>query len=318
MNMDFLVCILYNYIGDSMELLIGSHVGYNKNDGLLGSVKESLSYGASTFMFYTGAPQNTNRLPINIAMRDEAIELMKENNKNINNVIVHAPYIINLANRNNLEFSVNFLIQEIRRCEELGVNKLVLHPGSHVGAGVDVGLQNIIDGLNMTLKPDMNIKICLETMAGKGSELGTTFEEIKKIIDGVTLNDKLMVCLDTCHMNDAGYDMSNFDEVLTHFDNVIGIERIGCVHINDSKNPLGSHKDRHENIGFGTIGFDNLIKIIYHDKLKNVSKILETPYLGEDELSKNKLYPPYKFEIEMIKQRSFDASLLEKIRTYYK
>ena len=313
--MDFSFSILYNYIGDNMDLIIGSHVGYNKDSGLYGSVMESLGYGSTTFMFYTGAPQNTNRLPINMEMRDKAIKTMEENGIDINNVIVHAPYIINLANRANMDFSVNFLKQEIRRCETLGIKKLVLHPGSHVGAGIDTGIQNIIDGLNMTLEDDMNILICLETMAGKGSELGTSFEEIKRIIDGVKLKDKLMVCMDTCHLNDAGYDMSNFDKVLDEFDNVIGINLIGCIHINDSKNPIESHKDRHENIGLGTLGFDNIINIIYNPRIKDVPKILETPYV-KDLVDEKKSYPPYKYEIEMIRTKTFNSNLLDDIRNY--
>ena len=294
-----------------MDLIIGSHVKHVKDEGLYGSVLEAISYNATAFMFYTGAPQNTLRFPINEEKKKLGIELMKQNNIDINNVIVHAPYIINLANKTNHEFSINFLKSEIRRCEELGVKKLVLHPGSHVNLGVDVGLQNIIDGLNMVLEPNMNILICLETMAGKGSELGKTFEEIKKIIDGVNLQDKLMVCLDTCHLNDAGYDMGKFDEVLDLFDKIIGIERIGCVHINDSKNPLGSHKDRHENIGFGTLGFDTISNIIYNPKIKDVPKILETPYV-------DKVYPPYKYEIEMIRNNKFDNNLIDKIKRNYR
>ena len=301
-----------------MDLIIGSHVGYNKKDGLYGSVKEALSYDANTFMFYTGAPQNTSRLPIDNEKKNMGIELMKENGIDINNVIVHAPYIINLANRNNLDFSVSFLKQEIRRCEELGMKKLVLHPGSHVGVGVDEGLQNIIDGLNMTLESDMDIKICLETMAGKGTELGTSFEEIKRIIDGVKLKDKIMVCLDTCHLNDAGYDISHFDEVLDEFDRIIGINLIGCVHINDSKNPIESHKDRHENIGLGTLGFDILLNVIYNSRLKDIPKILETPYIGDTDDAKDKIYPPYKYEIEMIRNKVFDNDLLEHIRKNYR
>ena len=284
-----------------MELIIGSHVGYNKNDGLLGSVLEALKYGANTFMFYTGAPQNTNRLPINIEKRDMAYEMMKQNRINIDNVVVHAPYIINLANKNNLDFSVSFLKQEIRRCETLGIKKLVLHPGSHVGAGVEEGLKTVVEGLNRTLEDNMDIFICIETMAGKGSELGVSFEEIKTIIDGVKLNDKLMVCMDTCHMHDAGYDLSSFDKVLENFDNIIGIKKLGCVHINDSKNPMGSHKDRHENIGFGNIGFEVLKNIIYNDKLKDVPKILETPYIND--------MPPYKEEIESILNKKFNKNL---------
>lgn len=297
-----------------MDLIIGSHVGYTKDNGLLGSVLETLSYGANTFMFYTGAPQNTARLPINKEKTIEAKKLMEENGIDINNVIVHAPYIINLANKANLDFSTNFLKQEIRRCEELGIKKMVLHPGSHVGVGIDEGIQNIIDGLNMTLEDDMDIKVCLETMAGKGSELGTSFEQIKKIIDGVKLNDKLMVCMDTCHMNDAGYDISDFDKILDEFDKVIGIDMIGCIHINDSKNPIESHKDRHENIGLGTIGYDNLINIIYNERIKDVPKILETPYVENNE--GKKVYPPYKYEIEMIRNKKFNPNLLEDIRNH--
>ena len=297
-----------------MNLIIGSHVGYTKDNGLYGSVLEALSYEANTFMFYTGAPQNTARLPINMEKRDLAIKTMEENGIDIANVIVHAPYIINLANKANLDFSSNFLKQEIRRCEVLGIKKLVLHPGSHVGVGIDEGIKNIIDGLNMTLENDMDIKVCLETMAGKGSELGTSFEQLKRIIDGVTLKDKLMVCLDTCHLNDAGYDISDFDDILNEFDRVIGLDMIGCIHINDSKNPIESHKDRHENIGLGTIGYDNLINVIYNDKLKDIPKILETPYVENSE--GKKVYPPYKYEIEMIRSKKFNENLLEDIRNH--
>ena len=301
-----------------MDLIIGSHVSFKSDTQLIGSVKETLSYGANTFMFYTGAPQNTSRGQINDNLTKEALSLMEKNNIDINNVVVHAPYIINLANKDNLEFSTSFLKQEIRRCESLGIKKLVLHPGSHVGQGIDVGIKNIIDGLNMTLEPDMNIFICLETMAGKGSELGKTFDELKEIIDGVKLKDKIMVCLDTCHINDAGYDIASFNEVLDEFDRIIGLERLGCIHINDSKNVLGSHKDRHENIGFGTIGYTNLINVIYHDKLKDIPKILETPYIGNSDDDKERLYPPYKFEIEMIRNKEFNENLLKDIRNYYK
>ena len=297
-------------------MIIGSHVKYEKELGLYGSVLEAISYKANTFMFYTGAPQNTNRLPINIEKRDLAHTLMQENGIDINNVIVHAPYIINLANKNNMEFSVNFLKQEIKRCETLGIKKIVLHPGSHVGQGITIGLQNIIDALNMTLESDMNILICLETMAGKGSELGTSFEELKTIIDGVKLKDKIMVCLDTCHMNDAGYDMSNFDKVLDEFDRIIGINLIGCIHINDSKNQKASHKDRHENIGYGTLGFETLINIIYNERIKDVPKILETPYVSIPDTKLS--YPPYKFEIEMIRNKIFNENLINDIKENYR
>ena len=294
-------------------LYIGSHVSFNKDTQLLGSVNESISYGSNTFMFYTGAPQNTLRMPINNDLTNKAIELMKENDIDISKVIVHAPYIINLANPNNFDFSVSFLKQEIDRCEELGIKYLVLHPGSHVGNGAEVGLNTICDALNVVLSKDINVNICLETMAGKGSELGVNFSELKYIIDNVKYSDKLLICLDPCHLNDSGYDISNFDKVLDEFDKIIGIDKIGCVHINDSKNEKGSHKDRHENIGIGTIGFDNIISVIYNPRLDNIPKILETPWIKDN----NNSYPPYKFEIEMIRDKKFNNNLIEEIKRYY-
>ena len=302
-----------------MDLIIGSHVSYKSGKQLLGSVVEALSYGANTFMFYTGAPQNTNRSTIDDNLTKEAYQLMEENGINPKNVIVHAPYIINLANDGaSYDFAIKFLKEEIKRVDKLGMKYLVLHPGSHVGLGIEKGLDNIINGLNFVLSEDNDVIICLETMAGKGSELGTSFEQIKKIIDGVKLSDKLMVCLDTCHINDAGYNLNNFDAVLDEFDRIIGLNNLACLHINDSKNERGAHKDRHENIGIGTIGFDNLIKVIYNKRLDGIPKILETPYIGDTDDSKERLYPPYKFEIEMIKNKKFDADFLNKIRNYYK
>ena len=302
-----------------MDLIIGSHVSYKSGKQLLGSVVEALSYGANTFMFYTGAPQNTNRSTIDDNLTKEAYQLMEENGINPKNVIVHAPYIINLANDGaSYDFAIKFLKEEIKRVDKLGMKYLVLHPGSHVGLGIEKGLDNIINGLNFVLSEDNDVIICLETMAGKGSELGTSFEQIKKIIDGVKLSDKLMVCLDTCHINDAGYDLNNFDAILDEFDRIIGLNNLACLHINDSKNERGAHKDRHENIGVGTIGFDNLINVIYNKRLDGIPKILETPYIGDTDDSKERLYPPYKFEIEMIKNKKFDADFLNKIRNYYK
>lgn len=278
-------------------MIIGSHVSFKKDMQLLGSVKEALSYGSNTFMFYTGAPQNTVREKIDSELTKEAYGLMKENNIDPNNVIIHAPYIINMASQN--DFAPTFLKEEIKRVEQLGFNKLVLHPGSSVKLTSDEGIQNIIDNLNKV--GESKVTILLETMAGKGTELGKTFEEIKQIIDGV--NYELGVCLDTCHINDAGYDVSNFDKVLDDFDRIIGLKYLKCVHVNDSKNVINSHKDRHENIGYGNLGFDNLIKVIYHEKLKNIPKILETPYITKDDNSKERFYPPYKFEIEMINNK---------------
>ena len=292
-----------------MSLIIGSHVSFNKDSQMLGSVKEALSYGANTFMFYTGAPQNTVRRDIDNNLTIEAHNLMLNENININDVIVHAPYIINLANDKNHEFNVKFLKEEIKRVENLGISKLVLHPGSHVGLGIDKGIENIIRGLNDSISEDMNLIICLETMAGKGSEVGSTFYELKRIIDGVKYNNKIAICMDTCHINDAGYDISNIDNILEEFDNIIGLDRLKVLHINDSKNIIGARKDRHENIGYGTIGFDNLLKVIYHDKLKDVPKILETPYV-DTEIDK---LAPYKVEIKMIRDKEFNSNLVNDI-----
>ena len=255
--------------------------------------------------------------PVDSEVATFAQNTMKENGIDPQNVIVHAPYIINLANQKNHDFSVRFLKEEIKRCEELGMTKLVLHPGSHVSYTKEEGLNQIVESLNEVLTPDTKVSICLETMAGKGTELGN-IDEIKYMIDHVTLNDKLMVCLDTCHLNDAGYDLNHFDEFLKEFDQKIGIDKIGCVHVNDSKNVLGTHKDRHENIGYGTIPFETLLHIIYHPSLVNVPKILETPYVSETDDSKEKVYPPYRFEIEQIRRKEKNIHLLEDIRSFYK
>ena len=287
-------------------LLIGSHVSYKKDSQMLGSVEEALSYGSTTFMFYTGAPQNTKRSDIDKELTIKAQELMKENNIDINKVIVHAPYIINLANSdpNKYDFAINFLKEEVKRCEQLGIKNMVLHPGSHVGLGTEVGIENIINGLNQVLV-DTDVVILLETMAGKGSEIGVNFHEIKKIINGVKSKKNIGVCMDTCHMNDAGYDVSSFDQLLDYFDEVVGLDFLKCIHINDSKNPIGAHKDRHENFGFGTIGFESLINVIYNERIKDIPKILETPYVGDK--------APYKLEIDMIKNKKFDDKMIEKL-----
>ena len=293
-------------------LYIGSHVGFNKKTQLLGSLEEALSYNANTFMFYTGAPQNTARCDIEDGLTLQALSIMKEKNMDYSKVIVHAPYIINLCNENNFEFSVNFLTEEVNRVNKLGIKYLVLHPGSHVGLGIDQGINNIIKGLNIVFQnvgKQSNCIILLETMAGKGSEVGSKLEEIKRIIDGVEDKEHIGVCLDTCHLNDSGININEFDKYLEEFDKEIGISKIGCVHINDSKNTIASHKDRHENIGLGTIGFDALLNVIYNEKLDNIPKILETPYV-------DKLYPPYKYEIEMIRNKKFNTNLLDEIKKH--
>ena len=288
-------------------LIIGSHVSFTKDSQLMGSLEEALSYDANTFMFYTGAPQNTKRYEIDNEITKKAIIKMQEVGINIDNIIVHAPYIINLANgdESKYDFSIRFLIGEVKRCEEMHVKYMVLHPGSHVGLGVDEGINNIINALNIVLKNSQNVTILLETMAGKGTEVGRNFDEIKRIIDGVWKKELIGVCLDTCHLNDSGYDISNIDSVLDEFDKVIGLKYVKCVHVNDSKNPLGSSKDRHENIGYGTIGFDNLLNVIYNSRLDNIPKILETPYILDK--------APYKEEIKMIREKKFNDKLKENV-----
>lgn len=289
-------------------LLLGSHVSFRKNDQLLGSLEEALSYGANTFMFYTGAPQNTKRYQIEDGLTLEAMQLMKEKKIDYSKVVVHAPYIVNLANDSDptkYKFSVDFLQEEVERCKLLGITKLVLHPGSHVGLGMDRAIENIANAINMISND--SVVILLETMAGKGTEVGSKLEEIKEIIERVDNKEYIGVCLDTCHLSDGGYDIVNFDEFLNEFDKIIGLDKIGCVHVNDSKNEKGAHKDRHENFGFGYVGFDVLMNIIYNERLANVPKILETPYVDRD-------YAPYKYEIAMIKNKEFDPELIEKIR----
>ncbi len=294
-------------------LIIGSHVSYKNDTQLIGSIEEALSYNANAFMFYTGAPQNTIRGPIDDDKTIKALTIMKDNNIALEHVICHAPYIINLANNIDHEkyvFAQNFLRREIERCERLGIKYIVLHPGSAVKLDHMTALNNIIKGLNNILLKEDNIVILLETMAGKGTELGISIEEIKYIIDNIEYQDKIGVCLDTCHLNDSGIDIANFDDYLDILDEKIGINKVGCVHVNDSKNPLSSHKDRHENIGFGTIGFNSLIKVIYNPRLENIPKILETPYIDHK-------YAPYKQEIAMIKSKEFNPNLYTDILNYY-
>ncbi|MFS0861581.1 deoxyribonuclease IV [Fredinandcohnia sp. 179-A 10B2 NHS] len=293
-------------------LKIGSHVSMSGKNMLLAASEEAVSYGSNTFMVYTGAPQNTRRKKIEDLNIEAGQAHMKENG--ISEIVVHAPYIINIGNTTNpatYELGVNFLRSEIERTEALGAKQIVLHPGAHVGAGVETGIKRIIEGLNEVLTKDHQVQIALETMAGKGSECGSSFEELAQIFDGVTHNDKLSVCFDTCHTHDSGYDIvEDFDGVLEQFDKLIGIDKIKVLHINDSKNPRGSRKDRHENIGYGHIGFKALSYIVHHPDLQEIPKILETPYVGED---KNSKMPPYKFEIEMLRSGTFDEKLLEKI-----
>ncbi|ERJ13812.1 deoxyribonuclease IV [Haloplasma contractile] len=288
---------------------IGSHVSMGGKDMLVGSVKEALSYGSNTFMFYTGAPQNTRRKNIEDMKIEEARDLMIENNIDINDLVVHAPYIMNLANPSDskFQFAVEFLTKEIERTGAIGATQIVLHPGAHVKTGFEAGTKRIIKGINEVFQQnDNNVRIALETMAGKGTEIGRSFEQIAEIIDGVEDNQRLSVCFDTCHTHDAGYNVKeDFDGVMNEFDKIVGVDRISVFHINDSKNPKGASKDRHENIGFGHIGFETLNYIVHHEDFKDIPKILETPYIQIGDDKKNKK-APYSDEINNFKAKSFN------------
>lgn len=295
---------------------LGCHVGNSGSEMLLGSVKEALSYNANCFMLYLGAPQNSFRKPIAEMHVNEFQEVLRNNNILNSDVIVHCAYILNLANPSidKRNYAISFITNELTGTYKIGCKYLVVHPGAHMNQGPYVGCDLIIEGIKQILEntKEQDSVICLETMAGKGSECCSTFEEVRYILDRVNSN-RVKVCLDTCHIFDAGYDIvNNYEDVIKHLDETIGIKNIKVIHVNDSKNVCGSHKDRHENIGFGNIGFSTLEKVIKDERFKDVVKILETPYVeGEDKKSK---YPPYKYEIEMLKNGVFDDNLLNKIK----
>ena len=283
------------------KLFLGCHVSMSSPEFYVGSVKDALSYGANTFMFYTGAPQNSYRLPLERLKIEEGRALLKQAGVDESKIIVHAPYIINIANKQNINLysiSKENIITELKRVQAFGLLILVLHPGSHVGTGIENGLSSLIEALDDIFSRDgTNVKIALETMAGKGSEMGSNFEEIGYILRHVKNPERLGVCFDTCHVNDEGLDIKNVDEVLNEFDKAIGLDKLLCLHINDSKNIQGSHKDRHENIGYGEIGFDTLSRYVHHPKLDGIPKILETPYFDGN--------APYKTEIKMLRENKF-------------
>ena len=285
---------------------IGSHVGMSAPLYLEGSIKEALSYQANAFMLYTGAPQNTRRKPMEELHIEEMKQIMQEHNIPLENIIIHAPYIINLANTlkpETFELGVAFLKQEIERTKKIGAKIIVLHPGSHVKAGEQIGLDKIVEGLDLAMEQIDDLYIALETMAGKGSELGYSFEQLAYIKNHCKYSSQIKVCMDTCHIHDAGYDLNNFDEILNQFDQIIGLEHLVCMHINDSKNIKGARKDRHSNIGFGEIGYEALKTIVHHPKLMHVVKILETPYVNG--------HAPYLNEIKMLKEGTFNQNVLD-------
>lgn len=294
---------------------IGSHVSNSGSKMLLGSVEESLENNANCLMVYLGAPQNTFRKSLSEQNGAAALDLAKLNKIDPADIIVHAPYIVNLANpdQSKRAYAIDLLTNELIMVNKLGFKYLVLHPGAHVGGGVNQGIEFITEGINEILaNPDTGkTTILLETMAGKGTEIGRNFEEIARLISGVNQKTRIAVCLDTCHISDAGYDIkSNYEEVLAEFDQKIGLNWIKVIHLNDSKNLCGSHKDRHENIGFGMIGFTTLSKFAYDERFKNIPKILETPYVVKNKLES---YAPYKDEIRMLKENKFNENLKEEI-----
>jgi len=281
-------------------LKIGSHVSMSGPDYILGSVNEALAYKANALMLYTGAPQNSFRIPVERLKIEEGISKWKESGCDVSDIIIHCPYIINLANTlkpETFESGKEVLRREIDRTMAIGARYMVLHPGSSLTGDVDESLKQVADGLNEIIREDDSVVICLETMAGKGSEVGRTFEQIKTIIDNVSLKDKMGVCLDTCHIHDAGYDLIDFDSVLKQFDEIIGLKSLYVVHVNDSKNVKGAHKDRHANIGYGEIGFAALNKVVHHPLLDNIPMILETPYINSQS--------PYGYEIENFRNGEF-------------
>lgn len=286
---------------NNYNLLLGSHINLKAPNYFLDTCKNAIEWQENCFMFYTGAPQNARRIDLSLLKIQEGKSLLIERGIELKNVIVHAPYIINLSNTINkdiLEFGKEFLKAELQRVSAFGASILVLHPGSAVSGNKQEAIKLLTKSINDVLNADnSNVKIAIETMAGKGNEVGSTFEEINQIITNIEKKNRIGVCLDTCHINDAGYDVSLVDELINLFDQKIGLNNLLVIHLNDSLNPKGSHKDRHANIGEGTIGFETLLRYVYHPKLNGVPKILETPYIND--------MPPYKQEISMLRNKKY-------------
>lgn len=280
---------------------LGSHLSLCAPDFYLGTCEKAISLKENAFMFYTGAPQNTRRSPTSSLRIPEGRAFLKAHFFDESKIVVHAPYIINLGNKANADnflLAQQFLAKEMARVQDFGLSLLVLHPGSSVGGSKEFGIASVIEGLNNVLRDDHSgVTICLETMAGKGSEIGSTFEELSAIFSGLEHPERCGVCLDTCHINDAGMDVSAPKEILASFQKSLGLERLKVIHCNDSKNLRGSHKDRHENIGYGTIGFPVLSEWVHEPLLNEVPKILETPSFGEKET--------WGKEVEMLRENHF-------------
>lgn len=295
---------------------IGCHVSNNGTSMLHGAVLEALSYDANAFMIYTGAPQNTFRKKIEEMQIEAMKEELKTNGISFHDVVVHAPYIVNLAQPDpeKRDFAVRFLTNEVKITASIGAKSMVLHPGAHVGGGIDSGVELIAEGINKIIEntKDLDVVIALETMAGKGTEVGSRFEEIKAIIDRIQDQSRIGVCMDSCHINDAGYDIiHSYQEVMNEFNNIVGFDKLRVLHINDSKNPMGARKDRHENIGYGTLGFETLMQFFNDPRFESIPKILETPYVDDENGAS---YPPYYHEIKMIKHGVFNPELINQVK----
>lgn len=286
------------------EILLGSHLSLKADDFYLGTARQAIALGETAFMFYTGAPQNTRRLPLEKMKIPEGRAFLKEHGIDETKLVIHAPYVINLANAANGEnyaFAKSFLKEEIRRCRAFGVSLLVLHPGSAIDGDVEKGIASLGAALDEVLSDEAEpFFVCLETMAGKGHEIGRSFEELHQILQKCAHPEHLGVCLDTCHLNDAGMDVNDVAGLLKHFDETIGLPFLKVIHLNDSKNPRGSRKDRHENIGYGTIGFPTLEAWVKEEKLQRIPKILETPAFNEKET--------WGREVAMLRKNTYDPS----------
>lgn len=291
-------------------MLLGSHLSLSSPSYYLGTATKAVSFDENCFMFYTGAPQNGIRIDTKKMMIEEGRKYLSSHNFLENKIVVHAPYIINLANLVNPEtrlYGENFLIKELQRVQDFGLSLLVLHPGSALSFPKSEAIACLSEELNKVFDASpAKVTICLETMAGKGSEIGSSFEELKAIRDGVKEKERLGFCLDTCHISDAGMNINDIDGILSSFDSLLGLSSLKVIHLNDSKNPRGSHKDRHENIGYGTIGFKCLESWAKNPRLSSIPKILETPMIAPD------VYP-YAKEIEMLKTGIYDSSWREKL-----
>ncbi len=289
-------------------MILGCHVQMKAPGFVEGSVQEAISYQADALMLYTGAPQNTKRRETEELRIPEAQKLMKEAGIPMENLIVHAPYLINPANSVKpevAELAVSFLHTEAQRTAAIGAKYLVLHPGFYTTADLQTGIETASKHLNTLPDLPEGLVICLETMAGKGSEIGFRFEQLADIMENLNHPEHYGVCLDTCHIHDAGYDLEHFDDVLDEFDRVIGLKHLHVIHLNDSKNIRGARKDRHANLGMGEIGFNALLKAASNPRTEHIPKILETPYVGGK--------PPYGKEIEMLRNGVFDPSVFDEL-----